>query len=53
MAGNPDAPVNADWDRWFLRQLRTLDLDPIVVLLETADARREFDLDVRQHLQPT
>jgi 2,3-dihydroxyphenylpropionate 1,2-dioxygenase len=32
MAGNPDAPVNADWDRWFLRQLRTLDLDPIVAL---------------------
>ena len=30
-----------------------LDLDPIVVLLETTDARREFDLDVRQHLQPT
>ncbi|MFG1605657.1 2,3-dihydroxyphenylpropionate 1,2-dioxygenase [Actinoplanes sp. NPDC049265] len=32
MAGNPDAPVNADWDRWFLRQLYTLDLDPIVAL---------------------
>ena len=32
MAGNPDAPVNADWDRWFLRQLHTLDLDPIVAL---------------------
>ena len=32
MAGNPDAPVNAEWDRWFLRQLRTLDLDPIVAL---------------------
>ena len=32
LAGNPDAPVNAGWDRWFLRQLRTLDLDPIVAL---------------------
>ena len=32
MAGNPDAPVNADWDRWFLRQLRTGDLDPVVAL---------------------
>jgi 2,3-dihydroxyphenylpropionate 1,2-dioxygenase len=32
MAGNPDAPVNADWDRWFLSRLRTLDLDPIVAL---------------------
>ncbi|MCU7723906.1 2,3-dihydroxyphenylpropionate 1,2-dioxygenase [Actinoplanes sp. KI2] len=32
LAGNPDAPVNTDWDRWFLRQLHTLDLDPIVAL---------------------
>lgn len=32
MAGNPDARVNADWDRWFLRQLHTLDLEPIVAL---------------------
>lgn len=32
MAGNPDAPVNADWDRWFLAQLRTRNLDPIVAL---------------------
>jgi 2,3-dihydroxyphenylpropionate 1,2-dioxygenase len=32
MAGNPNAPVNTAWDRWFLRQLRTLDLDPIVAL---------------------
>jgi 2,3-dihydroxyphenylpropionate 1,2-dioxygenase len=32
MAGNPDAPVNADWDRWFLDQLRTGDLEPVVAL---------------------
>ncbi|MBU2666974.1 2,3-dihydroxyphenylpropionate 1,2-dioxygenase [Actinoplanes bogorensis] len=32
MAGNPDAPVNADWDRWFLRQLYSRDLSPIVDL---------------------
>ncbi|MFF5289329.1 hypothetical protein [Paractinoplanes globisporus] len=32
MAGDPDAPVNAEWDRWFLGQLRTLDLGPIVAL---------------------
>ena len=32
MAGNPDAPVNADWDRWFLQQLRTTDLEPVVAL---------------------
>ena len=32
MAGNPDAPVNADWDRWFLRRLYTRDLGPIVEL---------------------
>jgi 2,3-dihydroxyphenylpropionate 1,2-dioxygenase len=32
MAGNPDARVNADWDRWFLRQLKALDLDPITAL---------------------
>ena len=32
MAGNPDAPVNAEWDRWFLGRLRTPDLGPIVAL---------------------
>jgi 2,3-dihydroxyphenylpropionate 1,2-dioxygenase len=32
MAGNPSAPVNAEWDRWFLDQLHTRDLDPIVAL---------------------
>jgi 2,3-dihydroxyphenylpropionate 1,2-dioxygenase len=32
MAGNPDAPVNAGWDRWFLRQLSMMDLEPIVAL---------------------
>jgi len=30
MAGDPDARVNADWDRWFLRQLHAVDLDLIV-----------------------
>ncbi|MBM2620664.1 2,3-dihydroxyphenylpropionate 1,2-dioxygenase [Actinoplanes sp. LDG1-06] len=32
MAGNPEAPVNAEWDRWFLRQLTDGDLAPIVAL---------------------
>jgi 2,3-dihydroxyphenylpropionate 1,2-dioxygenase len=32
MAGNPDAPVNADWDAWFLKQLSTADLDPVTDL---------------------
>jgi len=32
MAGNPDAPVNAAWDQWFLRRLYSRDLDPIVAL---------------------
>ncbi|BCJ49682.1 2,3-dihydroxyphenylpropionate 1,2-dioxygenase [Actinoplanes sp. NBRC 14428] len=32
MAGDPDAPVNAGWDRWFLRQLGTGDLEPVVDL---------------------
>jgi 2,3-dihydroxyphenylpropionate 1,2-dioxygenase len=32
MAGNPDAPVNADWDRWFLDRLYAGDLGPIVAL---------------------
>jgi 2,3-dihydroxyphenylpropionate 1,2-dioxygenase len=32
MVGNPDAPVNAAWDGWFLKQLRSADLDPIVAL---------------------
>src|SRR3954452_16867762 len=51
------AAVRADQiGGWYLarsgRRL-DLDLDPIVELLETTDARRELDLDVRQHLQPT
>jgi 2,3-dihydroxyphenylpropionate 1,2-dioxygenase len=32
LAGSPDAPVNATWDRWFLKQLVTADLDPVVEL---------------------
>jgi 2,3-dihydroxyphenylpropionate 1,2-dioxygenase len=29
---NPDAPVNAAWDSWFLKQLVTADLDPVTDL---------------------
>jgi 2,3-dihydroxyphenylpropionate 1,2-dioxygenase len=29
LGGNPDAPVNAAWDAWFLKQLVTADLDPV------------------------
>ena len=32
LAGNPDAPVNAAWDTWFLKQLVTADLDPVTDL---------------------
>jgi 2,3-dihydroxyphenylpropionate 1,2-dioxygenase len=32
LAGNPDAPVNAAWDSWFLKQLVTADLDPVTGL---------------------
>jgi 2,3-dihydroxyphenylpropionate 1,2-dioxygenase len=32
MAGDPNAPVNTEWDRWFLQQLQTLDLAPITDL---------------------
>jgi 2,3-dihydroxyphenylpropionate 1,2-dioxygenase len=32
MGGNPNTRVNAEWDRWFLRQLSTLDLAPVVAL---------------------
>jgi 2,3-dihydroxyphenylpropionate 1,2-dioxygenase len=32
MAGNPDAPVNADWDAWFLRRLAAADLGPVTEL---------------------
>ena len=32
MGGNPDARVNAEWDEWFLTQLKTTDLDPVVRL---------------------
>lgn len=32
MAGDPHAPVNATWDRWFLKRLAGADLDPVVGL---------------------
>jgi 2,3-dihydroxyphenylpropionate 1,2-dioxygenase len=32
MGGDPNARVNAEWDRWFLDQLRTLDLTPVAAL---------------------
>ena len=32
LAGNPDAPVNAAWDAWFLKQLVAADLDPVTDL---------------------
>jgi 2,3-dihydroxyphenylpropionate 1,2-dioxygenase len=32
LAGNPDAPVNAGWDTWFLKQLVAADLDPVTGL---------------------
>ena len=32
MGGNPDAPVNQEWDRWFLDVLGGTDLEPIVTL---------------------
>jgi len=36
MGGNPDAPVNAGWDAWFLKQLRTGDLEPVASLSDEA-----------------
>jgi 2,3-dihydroxyphenylpropionate 1,2-dioxygenase len=32
LAGHPDAPVNAGWDTWFLKQLIAGDLDPVTDL---------------------
>jgi 2,3-dihydroxyphenylpropionate 1,2-dioxygenase len=32
MGGDPAAPVNAEWDAWFLKQLVTADLDPVAGL---------------------
>jgi 2,3-dihydroxyphenylpropionate 1,2-dioxygenase len=32
MAGDPNTRVNADWDRWFLKQIGAPDLDPIIAL---------------------
>src|SRR5580693_857429 len=32
LAGNPEAPVNAAWDTWFLKQLVTSDLAPVTGL---------------------
>lgn len=36
LGGNPDAPVNAAWDAWFLKQLVTADLDPVTGLGDEA-----------------
>lgn len=35
MGGNPDARVNADWDRWFLKQLGAGDAEPVLALGST------------------
>ncbi|WP_194922789.1 2,3-dihydroxyphenylpropionate 1,2-dioxygenase [Catenulispora pinisilvae] len=32
MGGDPNAPVNAAWDTWFLKQLTTPDLAPVTTL---------------------
>jgi 2,3-dihydroxyphenylpropionate 1,2-dioxygenase len=32
LGGNPTAQVNADWDRWFLKQLEIMDVAPITAL---------------------
>jgi 2,3-dihydroxyphenylpropionate 1,2-dioxygenase len=32
LGGNPDAPVGAAWDSWFLKQLVAADLDPVIGL---------------------
>jgi 2,3-dihydroxyphenylpropionate 1,2-dioxygenase len=34
MGGNPDARVNAEWDRWFLKQLEAAEVGPILALGE-------------------
>jgi 2,3-dihydroxyphenylpropionate 1,2-dioxygenase len=36
LGGNPDAPVNAAWDAWFLKQLVAADLDPVTELGDEA-----------------
>jgi 2,3-dihydroxyphenylpropionate 1,2-dioxygenase len=40
LGGNPDAPVNAAWDAWFLKQLVTADLDPVTELGDELLAER-------------
>jgi 2,3-dihydroxyphenylpropionate 1,2-dioxygenase len=40
LAGNPDAPVNAAWDGWFLKQLVAADLDPVTGLADEALEQR-------------
>jgi 2,3-dihydroxyphenylpropionate 1,2-dioxygenase len=40
LAGNPDAPVNAAWDAWFLKQLVAGDLDPVTGLADEALEQR-------------
>jgi 2,3-dihydroxyphenylpropionate 1,2-dioxygenase len=36
LGGNPDAPVNAAWDSWFLKQLTAGDLGPVAGLGDAA-----------------
>ena len=36
MGGDPGSRVNADWDRWFLRQLAAADPAPVAALGDTA-----------------
>jgi 2,3-dihydroxyphenylpropionate 1,2-dioxygenase len=36
LGGNPDAPVNATWDAWFLKQLVAADLDPVTEVSDEA-----------------
>jgi 2,3-dihydroxyphenylpropionate 1,2-dioxygenase len=40
MAGDPTARVNADWDRWFLKQVGTTDLDAVTALGDAGLERR-------------
>ena len=40
LAGNPDAPVNAAWDAWFLKQLVAADLGPVTDLGDEGLAER-------------
>ena len=46
MGGNPDARIGTAWDEWFLTQLKTTDLTPIV---ELGDERLEQDAGTGGH----